>query len=74
MAAGGSFGFNSFNSDIFGISSAGLANGWHHVVAVFTNGNVAANKLRIDGVQQTLTQRTGTPNNANAVAQRAHAP
>jgi MSHA biogenesis protein MshQ len=65
---GGSFGFNTFNSDIFGISSAGLANGWHHVAAVFTNGNVASNKLWIDGVQQTLTQRAGTPNNANAVA------
>ena len=63
----GSFGFNTFNSDIFGISSAGLAGGWHHVVAVFTNGNVAANKLWIDGVPQALTQRSSTPNNANAV-------
>lgn len=64
---GGSFGFNTFNSDIFGISSAGLAGGWHHVTAVFTNGNVTANKLWIDGVQQVLTQRFSTPNNANAV-------
>ena len=65
---GGSFGFNTFNSDIFGISSAGLANGWHHVAAVFTNGNVAANQLWIDGVAQVLTQRSTTPNNTNAVA------
>jgi MSHA biogenesis protein MshQ len=63
----GSFGFNTFNSDIFGISSAGLANGWHHVTAVFTNGNVAANKLWIDGVPQVMTQRQSVPNNANAV-------
>lgn len=62
-----SFGFNSFNSDIFGISWAGLANGWHHVAVVFTNGNLTANKMWIDGVAQTLTQRAGTPNNGNAV-------
>jgi len=60
---GGHFGFNTSNSDVFGISSAGLASGWHHVAAVFTNGNVAGNKLYIDGVAQSLTQRLSTPNN-----------
>ncbi|WP_448506140.1 DUF6701 domain-containing protein [Immundisolibacter sp.] len=64
---GGFFGFNTANSDVYGISSAGLANGWHHVVAVFTNGNVAANALYIDGVAQALSQRLSVPNNANAV-------
>jgi len=63
----GWFGFNTGNSDVYGISSAGLANGWHHVVAVFTNGNVAANALYIDGVAQSLSQRLSVPNNANAV-------
>lgn len=62
----GHFGFNTGNSDVFGISSAGLANGWHHVVAIFTNGSVPSNKLYIDGAAQTLTQRLSTPNNANA--------
>jgi len=60
---GGHFGFNTGNSDVYGISSAGLASGWHHVAAVFTNGNVAGNKLYIDGVAQSLTQRLSTPNN-----------
>lgn len=64
---GGFLGFNTANSDVYGISSAGLANGWHHVVAVFTNGNVAANALYIDGVAQALSQRLSVPNNANAV-------
>ncbi|MBZ0105779.1 MAG: DUF11 domain-containing protein [Sulfuricella denitrificans] len=64
---GGSFGFNTANSDIYGISSAGLANGWHHVVAVFTNGSVTSNQLYIDGVIQTLSQRQSTPNLATAV-------
>lgn len=62
----GVFGFNTGNSDVFGISSSGLANGWHHVVAVFTNGAVASNELYIDGVKQTLTQRLSSPNNGNA--------
>lgn len=62
----GHFGFNTGNSDVFGISSAGLANRWAHVTAVFTNGNVAANALYIDGVAQVLTQRQSTP--ANGVA------
>lgn len=65
----GHFGFNTGNSDVYGISSAGLANGWHHVVAEFTNGNVSANRLFIDGVGQALTQRLSTPNNSRAVVQ-----
>ncbi|MBN8604209.1 MAG: cadherin domain-containing protein, partial [Planctomycetes bacterium] len=59
--ASGKFGFNTANSDIYGISSAGLANGWHHVAAVFTNGNVTQNQLFIDGVAQTLSQQLSTP-------------
>ncbi len=64
---GGSFGFNSGNSDIYGISSAGLAGGWHHVTAIFTNNDIHSNALYIDGVQQVLTQRSSTPNNSRAV-------
>lgn len=64
---GGHFGFNTAQSDVYGISSAGLANRWTHVSAVFTNGSVTANKLYIDGVPQTLTQRQGTPSAAEAV-------
>jgi MSHA biogenesis protein MshQ len=63
----GSFGFNTGNGDIYGISSAGLANGWHHVAAVFTNNDIYSNVLYIDGVQQVLTQRRNTPNNSLAV-------
>lgn len=62
----GSFGFNTANSDIYGISSSGLANGWHHVAAVFTNGDVHANKLYIDGVEQNLSQRESSPLNSLA--------
>ncbi|MEM4134656.1 MAG: LamG-like jellyroll fold domain-containing protein, partial [Candidatus Micrarchaeia archaeon] len=62
----GSFGFNTNNSDIYGISSAGLANRWVHVVAVFTNGDVTQNELWIDGVKMNLSQRIGNPQNNNA--------
>lgn len=65
----GNFGFNTGSSDIYGIASTGLANRWAHVVAVFTNGSVTTNALYIDGVKQTLTQRQGTPSNANAKVQ-----
>lgn len=64
----GHFGFNTGNSDVYGISSAGLANRWAHVVAEFTNGNVAGSALYIDGVAQVLTQRQSTPNNTYSYA------
>ena len=60
-------GFNTDNNDLYGTSSSGLANGWHHVVAVFTNGGVTANKLYIDGVAKSLSQLAGTPSAANAL-------
>ncbi len=65
----GSFGFNSASSDIYGISSAGLENGWHHIAAIFTNKHLTDNELYVDGVKQTLTQRRYSPNNSRAVVQ-----
>ncbi len=63
----GFFGFNTASSDVYGMNSAGLANKWVHVVAVFTNGSVTGNKIYIDGVSQTLSQKQGSPNLPNAV-------
>ncbi len=54
---GNTFGFNTGCGDVYGISSsASLVNSWHHVVAVFTNRSVKANKLYIDGNLQNLSQ------------------
>lgn len=64
--SGGGMGFNTSNSDLYGISSAGLANSWHHVAVEFTNGDVLSNRIYIDGVEQVLTQRMGTPVNSFA--------
>ena len=62
----GALGFNSSAGDIYGISAAGLSGGWHHVAAVFHNGDVQSSRLMLDGVEQILTQQVGTPNNTNA--------
>jgi len=48
----GSMGFNTGRGDVYGISSNGLANGWHHVAVEFTNGSVTNNKIHIDGVDK----------------------
>ena len=57
---GGSFGFNTAHGDIWGISSAGLANVWKHVVAIFNNGDAKQSELYIDGEKQTLSQQRGS--------------
>lgn len=64
----GSIGFNSSNSDIYGISSSGLANSWNHFVFVYHNGDVQQSKMYLNGVQQTLSQRRGSPRNGRAYA------
>ena len=70
--ASGYFGFNTDNSDLYGTSSAGLANSWHYITAVFTNGDVTQNQLWIDGQEQSLTQEFGTtPPGAGSIATTA---
>jgi hypothetical protein len=56
----GTFGFNTGNDEVWGIGSSGMANRWIQVTAVFTNGDPHNNQLYLNGVQQTLTQRSGT--------------
>jgi MSHA biogenesis protein MshQ len=63
----GAIGFNTANSDLYGISSANLANVWRHVALEFTNGSVTSNRIYIDGAEQALSQQIGTPNNTNAI-------
>lgn len=67
----GYFGFNTWSNDVTGISSSGLAYGWHHVVAVFTNGSVSNNKLYIDGVLKTISSKVGSIYTGNAIVQSA---
>ncbi|MDP2787781.1 MAG: LamG-like jellyroll fold domain-containing protein [Pseudomonadota bacterium] len=55
----GVIGFNTGNGDVYGVTAAGLANGWHHVAAVFNNGDVTKSTLYLDGVQKSLTSYAG---------------
>uniref|UniRef100_UPI0035644A97 DUF4347 domain-containing protein n=1 Tax=Novipirellula sp. TaxID=2795430 RepID=UPI0035644A97 len=66
--SGGNFGFNSGNGDLYGISAAGLETGWHHITAVFRNGDVTGSRLIINGVEQTMTQLQNSPSNGSAYA------
>ncbi|WP_341285467.1 LamG-like jellyroll fold domain-containing protein [Priestia megaterium] len=52
------FGFNTGNTNILGIQSAGMENKWVHVAAVFTNGLPDSNnvELYINGEKQTLQE------------------
>jgi RHS repeat-associated protein len=69
LVPGTGFGFNTANSDLYGVSMSAIpANTPLHVVAVFTNGGVTSNQLYINGVAQTLTQLTGTPQAQSATA------
>ncbi len=56
------FGFNTGNSDCYGVNTSALSSGvWHHIAAVFVNASPSSNTLYIDGVQQSLSQLVGTP-------------
>ncbi len=68
---GGYIGFNTGQGDIYGTSSAGLANGWHFITAVFHNGDATQSQLYIDGVKQTLSQSFGTTNTNREVTTEA---
>ncbi|WP_281646398.1 LamG-like jellyroll fold domain-containing protein [Parendozoicomonas sp. Alg238-R29] len=64
----GAIGFNTWAYDNHGISlddlelapgSSGLANEWHYVTATFHDGNPTQSTLRIDGIDQSLTNIPG---------------
>ncbi len=56
------FGFNTGNADCYGVAhSAVSTDEWVLITAVFNNGNVTGSRLFINGVEQTLSQLTGTP-------------
>jgi len=65
--SGRAIGFNSGSGDLYGIQRNDLDGQWHHIVAVFDNGNVTDSKLYIDGVLQPLTQLRASPSNGNAI-------
>jgi hypothetical protein len=60
----GKFGFNTGEGDIYGIANNSFLTGTtHQITAIFTQGNVLANRLYIDGIEQNLSQQLATPAN-----------
>jgi hypothetical protein len=67
----GSVGFNTANSDQYGISSTkvnylGLQGTWKHLVFIMYAGSKTNNKIYVNGESQTLSQILGAFNPANA--------
>lgn len=71
--SGACFGFNTGEGNVFGMSNTGLANGWHHVAAVFYNGVPSSGtvKLYIDGQPRTLSACQGSTTGSRTVTARA---
>lgn len=68
----GSIGFNTANSDQYGITSSkvnylGIQGAWKHLVFVMYSGSKTNNKIYINGDRQVLEQVLGTFSNANAL-------
>jgi hypothetical protein len=68
----GSIGFNTANSDQYGIPSSkvdylGIQGAWKHLVFVMYSGSKTNNKIYVNGDRQALEQILASFNNANAV-------
>ncbi len=66
-----SLGFNTGDSDIYGLSSSGLSGVWKHITAVFNTGSYVNNKIYIDGQSQALSQKLGSIYSANVIIKNA---
>jgi hypothetical protein len=60
-------GFNTGQGDLYGVQVSNLRGQWHHIAAVFDNGNIDGSKLYVDGVLLTLSHLFGTSDNGFAV-------
>jgi RHS repeat-associated protein len=58
-ASGNGLGFTTGHNDLWGTSSAALANGWHLIDAEFENGSVNLSKLYVDGAAVSLKLISG---------------
>ena len=64
------FGFNRGVGDLYGIpSGSSLAGSWRHIVAVFYNGSQTSNLLYVDGISQSLSQRSNSSGSVDATSQ-----
>ena len=52
----GKIGFNTRNDGQYGVASSISDDEWHHIVAIFNNGDIEKCKLYIDGEKKTLSK------------------
>jgi len=68
---GGNLGYNTFNSDVYGISAAtvsalGLVNNWkHYIFEMRSDVSYTNNKIYINSTSQTLSQQVSSENPSN---------
>jgi hypothetical protein len=68
---GGNLGYNTFNSDVYGISSSsvsslGLVNNWkHYIFEMRSDVSYTNNKIYINGLSQTLSQQLSSENSGS---------
>ena len=65
ISAGG-IGFNTYNSDVYGITTAPITNTWNHMVFNFYRGNYTLGSIYVNSVQQSLSFISSTQNTGNA--------
>ena len=60
-------GFNSYNSDVYGVSTSPLINTWVHFTVNFYRNNYTLGSIFVNGVQQSLTFYLGSQNTSKSV-------
>lgn len=69
--SGGNLGYNTFNSDVYGISQSavsllGLVNNWkHYIFEMRSDVSYTNNKIYINGASQTLSQQLSSESSGN---------
>lgn len=61
----GGIGFNTYNSDCYGISTAPLINKWFHMTINFFRGDYTQGSIYVNGVQQSLSYFNSFQNTDN---------
>ena len=60
-------GFNSYNSDVYGVASSPLANKWMHFAINFYRNDYTQGSIFINGIKQSLTYFNSQMNASNVV-------
>jgi hypothetical protein len=62
----GGIGFNTYNSDVYGIAAAPLVNKWNHFTINFYRGDYTQGSIYVNSIRQTLQFFNASQNTSNA--------